>query len=163
MDQNDDEEMDILENQMPGLPGSSLRYLTDADRYNIVEFTTRKSAYQSGKLYCKQRHVKEKCRTKAAKKDDFIHQYWRENFEAVVNFWGLHRYKTKIPITNANVLKWRSNLRNYGTVGKPRNTKGKKLPNILNASIDATSGSREHKLAVKRQRIEGEIGNVRGN
>ena len=105
--------------------------------------------------------MKQKCRTKAAKKEDFIFQYWRENYPAVVNFWGLNRYKKKIPISNKNVLWWRKNLRHYGTVGKPRDTKGRKLPNILNASIEAPSGSREHNLAVKRQRIEGEIGNVR--
>ena len=44
---------------------------------------------------------------------------------------------------------------------KPRTTKGSKLPDIMNASIDALPGTQEHKLALKRQRIEGEITNVR--
>jgi len=77
----------ILENQMPGWPGSNLRYLTDAERYKIVEYTTRMTAFQSGKRYCKQRHVKKKCRAKAVKKKDLIFQYWRENYTEVVNFW----------------------------------------------------------------------------
>ena len=68
-----------------------------------------------------------------------------------------------IPITNKNVLLWRLNLRNHGSVFKPRNNKKTTIPDILNASIDAPVGSLEYNRALKRQRIENEIPACRGN
>ena len=67
-----------------------------------------------------------------------------------------------IPITNKNVLLWRMNLRNHGSVRKPRSNEKTQIPDILNASIDAPAGSVEYKRALKRQRIENEIPACRG-
>ena len=72
---------------MPGLPGSTLKYLPDGEKYKILEYISRMTSFQAGKRFCRQRHSKKKCGSRSVKKCDLIFQYWRKYYQDVVRFW----------------------------------------------------------------------------
>ena len=54
-------------------------------------------------------------------------------------------------------------MEDYGSVLAPRNgSKARKKTTLLDASLDATAGSQEHRLAVKKGHYDQAIPEVRG-
>ena len=72
-------------------------------------------------------------------------------------------YKKRIPANITSIRLWRKNMETHGSVLAPQNgSKGRKRPNIGNASIDAPAGSFEHSLAIKRGHYQRVIPECRG-